>query len=371
MTTCAQCSAIAIAVFLIGLALPTGAQAREAPNCTRRDVLFNGVARLQYARVSGANDAKLYLHKRFPTSCTSSNPESCMSPSYLIGGDTVAVGKICGTWAFVQYIGQQHISIGWVVAAKLVDLPAGTLGAEGKRYRFALTKGQGAPVCEAYLQRLNQTGFARPPYCDRPESDVVPGFAVLNRRYLTRAEFVTIQADVMNVLQNFPPDYYQPLPTPEDFRPAAWRYDPPVDIENAGHPDNVVIWNRNSRDFPMLGCGSRNARNNVRMPGDHAGIILSPGGEHVDRRRTLAVFAFTHLPEHPSGGKVEFGQAYAVFQYRGTTYFDTFLDTGEGDFDGRREGDYKLSDTLAVFLFENDSRREMCEYYVHDLDLED
>lgn len=32
MTTCAQCSAIAIAVFLIGLALPTGAQAREAPS---------------------------------------------------------------------------------------------------------------------------------------------------------------------------------------------------------------------------------------------------------------------------------------------------------------------------------------------------
>src|SRR5450631_4496675 len=38
-------------------------------------------------------------------------------------------------------------------------------------FEFKLTKGHGLPVCEAYLQRLNNTPFdnVHRPYCDRPE----------------------------------------------------------------------------------------------------------------------------------------------------------------------------------------------------------
>jgi hypothetical protein len=44
-------------------------------------------------------------------------------------------------------------------------------------------------VCEAYLQRLNRTVSRVPPYCDRPESDVVTGFSRLKRLQLTAGEY--------------------------------------------------------------------------------------------------------------------------------------------------------------------------------------
>ena len=52
---------------------------------------------------------------------------------------------------------------------------------EPRYYTFDLTKGNGIPVCEAYLQRLNNTDFQNMPYCGRPEDDSVPGFTRLNR----------------------------------------------------------------------------------------------------------------------------------------------------------------------------------------------
>jgi hypothetical protein len=381
MTIYSQYRTIGIAVVWMGVALSVGARADEATNCVRKDVRFDGLVRLEYARVSGAPDTKLYLHKSFPASCSLTNPESCESPTYLIGGDSVALGKICGSWAFVQYIGRERVTIGWVVAKKLARAPTASRGAGGKRYRFVLTKGQGVPVCEAYLQRLNQTEFHTPPYCDRPESDVVPGFAVLDRRYLDRAEYVATQTDISDVVLNRPPHYdyvrhrnpdgsetlVEPHlpPTVADFSPASWRYAPPVDIENSGHPDDLVIWTPDARNYPSM-CGERNTRNNERIPGDHAGIILFPGRDQIDTDRTLALFGFSNLKKYV-GGQSEFGQAYTVFKFLGTTYYDTFFLTPNGDFDGKRGGDPKLSDTLGVFLYEHGARREMCEYYVPHL----
>lgn len=73
-----------------------------------------------------------------------------------------------------------------------------------RRYHFDLTKGKGKPVCEAYLQRLNQTEFFSPPYCGRPESTLVPGFALLHRRLLSIAEYRALFFDASAVLSGEP-----------------------------------------------------------------------------------------------------------------------------------------------------------------------
>jgi hypothetical protein len=104
--------------------------------------------------------------------------------AYLITGNIVAVGKVCGTWAYTQFIGRKVVSTGWVDPARLQFLRK--TSAIVVADRFSLTKGQGHPVCEAYLQRLNSSPyFPYPPYCDRPEDDEIPGFALLHRVPLT------------------------------------------------------------------------------------------------------------------------------------------------------------------------------------------
>ena len=58
----------------------------------------------------------------------------------------------------------------------------------GKESVFKLTRGNTVPVCEAYLQRLNQTQFKYPANCGRPEDDQVPGFQRLTRVLLSQTE---------------------------------------------------------------------------------------------------------------------------------------------------------------------------------------
>jgi hypothetical protein len=41
---------------------------------------------------------------------------------------------------------------------------------------FSLQQGHGVPVCEAYLELLNQTKFTETPFCGRPEEGSVKGF---------------------------------------------------------------------------------------------------------------------------------------------------------------------------------------------------
>ena len=139
---------------------------------------------------------------------------------------------------------------------------------QGRRYHFNLTKGHGLPVCEAYLQRLNQTQFSYPPYCGRPESNVVPGFEYLDRRWMDKQDYDGLRIEVDSFLTNESPSTYyvhhrqadgsDVFGPPDSWRfpiaPAAWLYSDPVDIENNGKPDDVAIWTFEERD--QIECGS-------------------------------------------------------------------------------------------------------------------
>src|ERR1700728_2490693 len=99
---------------------------------------------------------------------------------------------------------QSAITVGWTAASALTELPTPppisppvtrdhdtaqlAKNDHTERYRFQLAEGRGIPVCDAYLQRLNETEYWGPPYCGRPEDSRVPGFSRLHRVYLTGAE---------------------------------------------------------------------------------------------------------------------------------------------------------------------------------------
>lgn len=385
-----------IACVICGTALSS---AGDLTSCVGRKVAFSGIVRLHYATVETAEGARVYLHRSFPSSCPSGK-QGCIASAYLIPGDAVAVGKECGRWDYVQYIGEKRISEGWVEsdALSLVSpprAPEAPIVAPGgggappvmpSRYSFQLTVGNGRPVCEAYLQRLNQTEFYSPPYCGRPESTLVPGFASLHRRYLTTGEFKQIFFDAAAVLSYEPLHYdYKPRenadgsvtfvppynPIYPGFTPGAWTYDPPMDIENSGRRANVILWTNEDRNNPH--CGTPNNPDGSNMRGSLAALVVSAGGSVIDRPATYAVFGMSDLTWYSQRTVrhiyPEFSREFNVFRYRNLNYFDAFL-TGSRSFKGspdHRTFDPKLRNTLAVFLYAQGERREICEYYVPGL----
>jgi hypothetical protein len=222
------------------------------------------------------------------------------------------------------------------------------------------------PVCEAYLQRLNQTDFYSPPYCGRPESTLVPGFALLHRHWLTVDQYRVLWPDVLDLARNAPlhSDYIRhknadgsetlippPLQVADDFAPDGWSYDPRIDIDNDGEPDNVVIWSGSSRSS-ALDCGGPNARNGLPIRGDSEGLILTRDSK-LDPKRTLEVFGRVRYLAAMDGWP-EMGNEFGIFKYRDVVYFDTFYG---GYVDG-------ASRNLSVYLMKNSTRLNVCKYFV-------
>jgi hypothetical protein len=121
-------------------------------------------------------------------------------------------------------------------------------------WHFTLTQGKGEAVCEAYLVRLNSVDYTKlpssplsQPFCDRPENDKVSGFVKLNRAPVTLGERNRLLANVYNFTH---PSAMIPEWRINDFfawslgkiSQPIWRYDPPVDIDNDGVPEDVIVW---------------------------------------------------------------------------------------------------------------------------------
>jgi hypothetical protein len=143
--------------------------------------------------------------------------------------------------------------------------------AAGGHYDFALTKGAGVPVCEAYLKRLNGSDFDGPPYCDRPENTDVPGFVELNRVFLNADEILKLDRQAYGFLMNSDVNYWEkslaerkrlglPITTDAQLRSGIqlqlrgseqvqrhFRFEPPVDIDNDGVRDPLVVWRETTR----------------------------------------------------------------------------------------------------------------------------
>jgi len=370
--------AIAIALLLTTAAGSAAGSPAEQAECIRHEVAFDGNAPLHYASVTGAVGSRAYMHAQIPTNCPQ---ESCKGAAYILSGDVVAVAKTCGKWAYTQYLGATRVTVGWTSSSRLRPVVANDPNSSTSAttdYDFELTQGRGVPVCEAYLQRLNQTQFSEPPYCNRPESTTVPGFSLLHRKSLPRSDFIRLFIPVESFLQNRSvvnfyvhhkrsdgTDVFE-APTedfyPADFEPSIWTYDPRVDIDNDGQPDNVAIWSELDRKHYHCVEYIGNSASPARFL--QSGVVLKPDSDDIDATATQAIFG------HPIKGVLPYrdiGSEVGVFQYRGLTYFDTFFtDTEGGDFRGQRKNDRVLQDTLGVFLHKDGHTRQICEYRVSD-----
>ena len=365
------------------------------PSCTDSKSDFSGIPTLTYATVTGDGGSKdvvstrLYFHPQHPSKCTSADDGACKGKAYIVPGNTVAIGASCNGWDYVQYLGEKSVTTGWVDDGRLgnrqtpkqVQSAAASNPDAQPVFHFQLTKGHGVPVCEAYLQRLNQTSYDDHPYCGLPESDQVPGFKKLNRVYWSTDHINDLYAAVDGFLRNHQPSHYYVaqkdgslvLPSAKDpvfppkSRRSTWSYDPPVDIENDGAPDKkLVIWNTDDRDKSSCGIPYGPTEQIGRQFSE--ALFLSADGNSVDKDRTSRVFGQQDRATSAFPDRTQFkpfGKSYGIFEYEDTFYFETFFDSAYiANVDGIPNTDSRLQDTLAVFLNKNGVTNEMCHYYV-------
>lgn len=78
--------------------------------------------RQRHGRIAGSDGERVYMHPANPQLCKNSDDDGCTSKAYLIPGDRVDIGFICGDWTLVQYESRirtkPHIR-GWVETKRL------------------------------------------------------------------------------------------------------------------------------------------------------------------------------------------------------------------------------------------------------------
>jgi hypothetical protein len=364
-----------------------------ASDCVSQPVSFDGIEPLLYATVDSGGD-KLSLQRVYPgrEPAQASAPASATTgrSAYLVPGDAVAVGKRCGEWAYVQYIGDRKVTTGWVAAGRLSyrpqmraqgtevqgGPPAAAYTDDPLKYNFKLTNGKNEPVCVAYLQRLNSSQYSQPPYCGRPETDAVPGFSFLKRSRVTVEEISYLSSRVSEFRDGQHQGARRDLPPPlrdVDAEEAAgntldvWRYEPPVDVDNDGVPDKIIVWH----GVPLSGVGVRcgnlwtsNSTNEEQLVRQvQQALVLTADGKQVDEQRTRQMFAASGLGGRPAGASAaedlaSLGYNFSIFKYKDRYYFDVFRHDPAGS-TARRPPD---SNTLDVFLRTPTETRQMCEY---------
>jgi hypothetical protein len=381
------------ALSVVGAAADENAPDTEnkLAQCAKGAADFTGSHPLTYAEISTGGNAPIRQNPQFL--CMATEDPACATTASLPPGDHIALARVCGDWANIQSIGKTRITIGWVERTRLVNPKEVAAPPADARFqsRFRLTLGNGRPVCEAYLQRLNQTVYSAPPRCGRPESNVVPGFEVLQRVPMTMSEIRPLQpwmlsllypeseitqADLLGMAQagglvsRLSDRAKEDARTYYDRGTSSWQYANPIDINNDQHPKHVIIWDAD----PGQTCGG--AAHEGDDP-DQIPFIVSSSGEGLDQSETTAVFGHPHNSMHlrvlaPSGAVREFdwryyrpmGASYGIFEYRNVFYFDTFFNSadGLGDFHDARRHDTNLPYALGVFVREKGATRQICEY---------
>jgi hypothetical protein len=363
----------------------------ELARCAKVAADFTGSHPLTYAEISAG--AKAPIRQNPPFLCEKSQDPACAPLGSVSAGDHIAVARVCGDWAEIQSIGRTHITIGWIDHGRLENQREVSSPPADVQYpsHFGLKLGSGRPVCEAYLQRLNQTIYSAPPRCGRPESNVVPGFQILQRVPMTLAEIRPLQpwmlsllypeseltqAELLDMAQAGGLVSRLPDQAKEEARKyyergtSSWRYADPIDINNDEHPKEVIVWDAN----PGQTCGK------AAHEGDDDGqipFIVSSSRDRVDQSETIEVFGHPHSNLRlrvltPSGSVREadwryyrpIGGSYGILEYRKVFYFDTFFNVGNGlgDFNDARRKDPELPYVLGVFVRERGSTTEICEY---------
>jgi len=383
-----------------------GGDAATSEGCAQETITFDGIAPLNYAAVTGETGTRAYLYQHYPEACSPKAGDKCKSAAHVVPGDVVAIGKTCASWAYVQYLGEKAMTLGWIAADRLGAFGQTVPPAEPpSRYQFALIKGKGIPVCEAYLQRLNRSDFkkkdgfrpeASPPYCGRPEDDSVPGFSTLHRVQVTAQEVNRLTASIWNFTHpnvRFSECEVRgadssvcvptwPLKNTEkelSFELYVWGYSPQIDVENNGSPDNVIVWQGQGAGTSGGLCGEVGLRYSpdAGLRQSQIAYILTPDGRHLDEGRTKAIFGHpfqSYTVKESDGYERVFRNSYrpigtsmGIFEYRNVFYIDTFFDVW-GDLENKRRDQPDLGNRLAVILRKGGIARQVCEYEVSGQD---
>lgn len=75
-----------------------------------------------YGRIAGSEGERVYIRRTNPQLCQNPDDDGCSMRAYLLPGDRVEVGFICGTWTHVQYrrrLRTQPPVKGWVETARV------------------------------------------------------------------------------------------------------------------------------------------------------------------------------------------------------------------------------------------------------------
>jgi hypothetical protein len=366
-------------------------RAAEEDSCESKQARFDGVGSLHYAAIVGDDPkAHIQLHSEVPKGCASRNSgQACDAHAYLIPGNEVAVGKTCGAWANVQFIGERTVSYGWVPTTSLRDLPDQSVSESiGQvHYQFALKSGGGTPVCEAYLQMINRTKYVFPPYCtwDVPLTQATPGFSLVRREPMTAKQVWPIISHGYSFLYTqgpnlkraamrkyeaaeltYDPDYS--LSTveamlagvePSGLNFTAWLY-PALDVENKQNPSAIMLWVGGVQGRPTCYSGWDPAASSGDRNKAFA-FILNATKSDLDDAQTRAVFGSSH--NNPIGQQfAPVGDDIQFFIYRNRVYFDSFRAVANDE----RRGSFHPSryTQLEVFQRPNDTTRQMCRYEV-------
>jgi hypothetical protein len=248
------------------------------------------------------------------------------------------------------------------LATSELDSPGSNTSNDRSRYVFDLEKGAGTPVCDAYLQRLNETRFESPPFCDRPENDRIPGFSLLHRIPLSPAETARLYPRILTFLGSRTSTPPHPLDEYATAQAAsggqgpvifAWRYAARLDIENDGHARNVIVWTGPPFSELNRPCGSmpEDPRLTEPLRRNQLAFVLSDDGLELDDGRTQALFGHSPAAERQTVQFEPLGFTFDLFEYRDQIYFDTFFDEPQS----RR-------DRLAVFVRREGVTHQVCQY---------
>lgn len=275
--------------------------------------------------------------------------------------------------------------------------------ADTKKASFTLTKGKNNPVCKAYAERLKTsdftTNYGHFPQCNRPENDTVEGFSQLTRTPLTVDEIARLWDQVKSFISTRDSQWYSEHPGysswdvttrtsiierfkiddeikaknnwPYGFfdntENRPYRIDSPVDIDNDGMPDNIVIW----RD-PQQHCGHsyENINSNRPLFEQMYALVLDDQG-NIDDQKTSRVFGSSIentglMYKNKITGDVtviknhHFPITYSpgILQYQNQTYFDGFYAWWH-PYKGKE--DPKLNKKLGLLVNKQGMTKVVCE----------
>ena len=118
---------IAVSITTLLLSAPSWAQtpAPSSAACASTTFDFAHRAASAFATVRGEDRERLYFHRQHPSRCATPDASGCTSKAYIVTGDRVAVGSRCGHWSYVEFVGDNSVTRGWVDSDRLetIDIP--------------------------------------------------------------------------------------------------------------------------------------------------------------------------------------------------------------------------------------------------------